>query len=74
MITEQHIEEGLSRACIQAVSAKAGYTISTPDFDYGVDGTFNEVSYINNRRCQSGRSIHFQLKASKLWKEDNNSN
>ncbi|WP_200892320.1 DUF4365 domain-containing protein [Aliterella atlantica] len=70
MITEQHIEEGLSRACVQAIAAKSGLIISRAEFDYGVDGTFNEVSVINGRYCQSGFSLHFQLKASTRWQQN----
>ncbi len=70
MITDQHIEEGLSRACVQAISAKAGYILSSKNFDYGVDGSFDEVSYFDGRFCQSGYSINFQLKSSINWKSD----
>ncbi len=69
MITEQHIEEGLSRACVQAIAAKSGLSISIPELDYGIDGTFNEVSIINGRRCQSGFSLNYQLKASIQWEQ-----
>ena len=68
MITDQHIAEGLSLACVQAISAKAGYILSSKNFDYGVDGSFDEVSYLDGRFCQSGYSINFQLKASINWK------
>lgn len=64
MITDQHIEEGLSRACIQAIAARAGLSLSKPEPDYGVDGAFNEVNILNGRRFQSGFSLHYQLKAS----------
>jgi Domain of unknown function (DUF4365) len=69
VITEQHIEEGLSRACVQAIAAKSGLIISRTELDYGIDGTFSEVSIINERRCQSGFSLHYQLKASIKWQQ-----
>jgi hypothetical protein len=72
MITKQHTEEGLSRACVQAISARAGFNLSNKEFDYGVDGSLDEVSYIDGRRCESGYSLNFQLKASILCKENEN--
>lgn len=69
MITNQHIEESLSRACVQAIAATAGLNLSKPELDYGVDGTFNEVSIINRRRCQSGFLLNYQLKASTSWQQ-----
>lgn len=72
MITDQHIEEGLSRACVYAIAARAGLSLSRPEPDYGVDGTFNEVSILNGRRCQSGFSLHYQLKASTQWQQNEN--
>lgn len=70
MITNQHIEEGLSHACVQAIAAIAGFTLSKPEPDYGVDGSFNEVSITNGRRCLSGFSLHFQTKASTQWQQN----
>lgn len=70
MITNQHIEEGLSCACVQAIAAAAGLSLSKPEPDYGVDGTLNEVTIINKRRCQSGFSLNYQLKASISWQQN----
>lgn len=66
MITTQHIEEDLSRAYIQAVAAKAGLNLALRDrsHDYGIDGTFHQVSYRNGKREESGFSLDFQLKSS----------
>ena len=70
MLTEQHIEEGLSRACVQAIAAMAGLNLSIREYDYGVDGTFHEVANVNGRRIESGFCLHFQLKASTQWQQD----
>lgn len=70
MLTEQHIEEGLSRACVQAIAVMAGLIVSRGEYDYGVDGTFHEVASINGRRVESGFCLHFQLKASTKWQQD----
>lgn len=59
----------MSRACVQAIAAGAGLSLSGPELDYGVDGTFNEVRILNGRRFQSGFSLHFQLKASTQWQQ-----
>jgi hypothetical protein len=67
MITEQHTMEALSRACIQAIAGKAGFNLSVREFDYGIDGSFNEITILNRRRVESGFCIHFQLKASTKW-------
>ncbi len=66
MITTQHIEEDLSRAYVQAIAAKAGLNLAIRDraHDYGIDGTFHQVSYRDGRREESGFGLDFQLKAS----------
>jgi hypothetical protein len=72
MITEQHSMEALSRACIQAIAGKAGFNLAIREFDYGIDGSFNEVTIKNARRVESGFCIHFQLKASTNWRRTEN--
>ncbi len=67
VLPEQHIEEGLSRAHLQAIAAKAGFNLASPLNDYGVDGQFNEIAIRNGRYYESGFSLHFQLKASTRW-------
>jgi hypothetical protein len=68
MITEQHIAESLSRACIQAIAGRAGFSLGREELDYGVDGSFNEVIQLSSgRRVASGLCLHFQLKASTRW-------
>ncbi len=66
MITTQHIEEDLSRAYVQAIAARAGINLSLRErsHDYGIDGTFHQVSYRDGGREESGFSLDFQLKAS----------
>jgi hypothetical protein len=66
MLTEEHCKEDLSRAYIQAVAAIAGVIVSvnSRSHDYGVDGSFHEVSLLNGRRVESGITLDFQLKAS----------
>ena len=79
MLTTQHIQEGLSRAYVQAVAAKAGVNLSlgTHGHDYGVDGTFHQVEAIPRvdaegkpymRRRNSGFNLEFQCKASRKWR------
>lgn len=69
MLTKNHICEGLSRAYIQAVAHRAGFNLSVREFDYGLDGTFHEVSQVvepggKPRYRESGFKIDFQAKAS----------
>jgi hypothetical protein len=81
MLTTQHVQEDLSRAYIQAVAARAGVNLSlgTHAHDYGVDGTFHQVSIrqrvdrdgvVRDRRINSGFNLEFQCKASKNWNEE----
>lgn len=64
-LTPQHIQEDLSRAFVQAIAAKAGINLSLGNRsqDYTVDGTFQQISYSNGRRHESGFNLDFQLKA-----------
>ena len=68
MITTQHIQEGLSRAYVQAVAARAGLNIGSPQLDYGVDGTFGRIHTVAGRRLQSGIYVDFQLKSTFKWR------
>jgi hypothetical protein len=56
VLTEPHILESLSRAYIRAVAGKAGLNLSIREYDYGVDGNFDEITIPNNRRVESGFS------------------
>ena len=65
MLTQQHIQEGLSRAYALAVACQAGYSCNfTSSFDYGMDGAFHEITARGGRLVESGFQIQFQLKAS----------
>ena len=64
MFPQQIIEELLSVAHVQAVAARAGVSISNFDKDFGIDGTFRQITAIGNRRLTSGYALDFQLKAS----------
>jgi Domain of unknown function (DUF4365) len=64
MFPQQIIEELLSVAHVQAVAARAGVSISNFDKDFGVDGTFRQITAIGTRRFTSGYALDFQLKAS----------
>ena len=72
MLTEQHIIESLSRAYVRALAGKAGLNLSIREYDYGVDGNFDEITIRDKRRVESGFSLSFQLKASTLWQRDDN--
>ncbi|MEI6075302.1 MAG: DUF4365 domain-containing protein [Verrucomicrobiota bacterium] len=74
MITEEHTKEALSRAYVQAIAGRAGInaSISDREFDYGIDGTFNEVHVRalpngKNRLVESGFKWDFQLKCTVKW-------
>jgi hypothetical protein len=75
MITEEHTKEALCRAYVQAIAGRAGTnaSISDREFDYGIDGTFNEVHVRalqngKNRLVESGFKWDFQLKCTVKWK------
>jgi Domain of unknown function (DUF4365) len=70
VLTDQHIAESLSRAYVRAVAGRAGLNLAIREYDYGVDGSFDEVVVRQNRRVESGFSLSFQLKASTQWQID----
>jgi hypothetical protein len=72
VLTEPHIIESLSRAYVRALAGKAGLNLSVREYDYGVDGNFDEITIRNKRRVESGFSLSFQLKASTQWQRDDN--
>jgi Domain of unknown function (DUF4365) len=67
VLTDQHISEALSRAYVRAIAGRAGLNLAIREYDYGVDGSFDEVAVRQNRRVESGFSLSFQLKASTQW-------
>jgi Domain of unknown function (DUF4365) len=70
VLTDQHIAEALSRAYVRAIAGRAGLNLAIREYDYGVDGSFDEVTVRQNRRVESGFSLSFQLKASTQWQLD----
>jgi hypothetical protein len=70
VLTDQHIAESLSRAYVRAIAGRAGLNLAVREYDYGVDGSFDEVAVRQNRRVESGFSLSFQLKASTQWQLD----
>jgi Domain of unknown function (DUF4365) len=70
VLTDQHIAEALSRAYVRAIAGRAGLNLAIREYDYGVDGSFDEVVVRQNRRVESGFSLSFQLKASIQWQLD----
>ena len=67
-MTEQHIQEQLSRAFVKAIAANAGIILREYDLDYGLDGKFADVDYEEDdyghkRYSETGFGIDFQLKA-----------
>ncbi|HEV3121114.1 MAG TPA: DUF4365 domain-containing protein [Isosphaeraceae bacterium] len=64
LLTQQHIQEALSKAYIQAVAGKAGLVCSFYDFDYGIDLTVSEVTHRSGRRLLSGFKVDIQAKSS----------
>jgi Domain of unknown function (DUF4365) len=70
VLTDQHIAESLSRAYVRAIAGRAGLNLAIREYDYGVDGSFDEVAVRQNRRVESGFSLSFQLKASTQWQLD----
>ncbi len=60
----------MSRAYVRAIAGRAGLNLAVREYDYGVDGSFDEVVVRQNRRVESGFSLSFQLKASIQWQLD----
>ena len=53
MLTDQHIAEALSRACVRAIAGRAGLNLAIREYDYGVDGSFDEVVVESESRDRS---------------------
>lgn len=66
-MTKGHKKEKLGMSYLNAIAACAGMTMSVPDFDYGIDGTFNDLKKCvrgeKTRYVESGFKIDFQLKS-----------
>ena len=63
-MTQNDIEEALSRAYVFSVAGRAGVNISGPVKDYGTDGTFKRVIIFEGNLIENGFPLDFQLKAS----------
>jgi hypothetical protein len=70
MITEQHVEEMLSRAFVTAIAATAGLNASVngSGLDYGTDGSIKRVKFDGGKRVETGFGIEYQAKATKNWR------
>jgi hypothetical protein len=64
MLTQQHRQECLSRAYIQAVAGRAGMNCLFREFDYGIDITLTDIQLRNGRRVESGFKLDIQAKSS----------
>jgi hypothetical protein len=72
LFPQQQIEELLSLAHVQAIASRAGVSLSLPDRDYGIDGTFRQIRLLGSRRFPSGYALDFQLKASTRYQVEPN--
>jgi hypothetical protein len=63
MITQNHRQEGLARAYVQAIAAQAGVLCSRPDLDYGIDLSLRAVEIGKRRHYDSSVQIDLQLKS-----------
>jgi hypothetical protein len=71
VLTKEHIQEGLSRAFIHAMAARAGLICAeSGTFDYGVDGTFRPVVIRNGKRYTSSSALDFQARSTINWEYD----
>lgn len=46
-MTQEHIKELISKVYVNALAAHAGMTVAVSYFDYGIDGTFKDIEYID---------------------------
>lgn len=66
-MTEQHKMEALNRAYVEAIAAKAGVGISSPQPDYGIDLYLHLVIKADHRFRYTGIPLNCQLKATTNW-------
>ncbi len=64
LLPSQQIEERLSWTHVLAIASFAGASISLPEQDFGIDGTFRQIVSLGGRLFPSGNALDFQLKAS----------
>lgn len=67
VLTEQSIQEHLSRRFVQLIANRAGFICTTPEDDFGVDLDVTRVSEMmrngKRRLLNSGQTVQLQLKA-----------
>jgi hypothetical protein len=63
VLTQNHRQEYLCRAYIQAVAARCGMSVSLPNPDYGIDLSLNDIAVAGSRRFESGWKIDVQAKS-----------
>jgi Domain of unknown function (DUF4365) len=63
VLIQTHRQEALSRAYIQAVTARCGMSCSFRDFDYGIDVTLHEITRRENRYVETGFNLDIQAKS-----------
>ncbi len=61
-----HRQEGLCRAYVHAVAAFRGMSVSTPNPDYGIDLTLNDVVTVGGQWIESGYKLDVQAKSTTL--------
>lgn len=67
MISENHRKEMASRAFVHSIVSKAGYVMSSPNLDYGIDVSVTQVRErqdSNGIRLVEGFEFKIQLKSS----------
>lgn len=64
MITKSHRQEGLARAYVQAVAAKAGFGCNPRTVDYGMDLALNQITMVAGSLSESGMALDIQARSS----------
>jgi hypothetical protein len=73
VLTRNQQQEGLSRAYLQAVAARAGMSVSVPSPDTGIDLSVHDIITVGQQRIESGYRIDFQAKSTTLAQLDETS-
>ncbi len=63
MLTRNHRQEALTRAYILTIAARAGFSSSVRDFDYGIDVTLHDLRRRGRRYAESGFKLDLQAKS-----------
>lgn len=70
MITKYHRQEGLSRAYVQAVAAKAGFGCNPRTIDYGMDFALHEIGAERGRLRETGIVLDVQVRSTTIASVD----